>query len=263
MTFMDQVYVKAKAANATIILADKDERAEQAAKIIEEQGLAKIIILEDGPQKAAEMVAAGEADGYVAGNISATADVLRPAIKVIGTTGFASSCMIMVKDDTQLFFSDCAFNINPNAEQLAQIAIDTAATAQSYGVEPRVAFLSFSTKGSAKSPEVEKVQEAVKIAKEKGLDCDGELQFDTAFVPDVAKKKAPDSPLKGNANVFIFPDLNSGNIGYKIAQRLGGFQAIGGVLQGFKKPVNDLSRGCSVQDIVDIVAITAMQARNL
>jgi phosphate acetyltransferase len=168
----------------------------------------------------------------------------------------------MVKDNEQYVFSDCAININPEPSDLAEIAIMSAETGKIFGVDPRVAMLSFSTKGSAKSEETEKVVEAVNILKEKDVffPFDGELQFDAAFVPEVANKKAPDSPLKGNANVFVFPSLEAGNIGYKMVQRLGGYEAIGPVLQGLMQPVNDLSRGCNAEDVYKLALITASQA---
>jgi len=262
MSFMQQIYEQARNAQAHIILAERDSRVEEAAHLIEEQGLAKITILENLTD-AATKVAAGEADGYVGGNLSSTSDTIRSGLKHIGTTGFASSYFIMLHGPTPLFFADCAFNINPNAEQLAQIAVQTAKSAITYGITPKVAFLSYSTKGSAAGTET--IQQAVELARTMAPDIvfEGELQFDAAFVPEVAAQKAPDAHIHGDANVFIFPDLNSGNIGYKIAQRMGGCTAIGPILQGFKKPVNDLSRGCSTQDIVDVVAITAVQTRNL
>ena len=167
----------------------------------------------------------------------------------------------MVRDDERYVFADCAINISPEAEDLAEIAGESAKTARLFDIDPRVAMLSFSTKGSAKSPETEKVTEALELAKEKdqSLVIDGEFQFDAAFVPSVAEKKAPDSVLKGNANVFVFPSLEAGNIGYKIAERLGGFEAVGPILQGLNKPVNDLSRGCNADDVFKLALITAAQ----
>ena len=168
----------------------------------------------------------------------------------------------MVRDDEKYVFADCAINITPDSQDLAEIAVESAQTARLFDVEPRVAMLSFSTKGSAKSPETERVVEALEIAKEKdsSLVIDGEFQFDAAFVPSVAAKKAPDSVLKGDANVFVFPSLEAGNIGYKITQRLGGFEAVGPVLQGLNRPVNDLSRGCSADDVYKLAIITAAQS---
>lgn len=168
----------------------------------------------------------------------------------------------MVRGDEKYVFADCAINIAPDSQDLAEIAVESANTAKMFDIEPRVAMLSFSTKGSAQSPETEKVVEAVRLAKEMAPDLvlDGEFQFDAAFVPSVAKKKAPDSVIQGDANVFIFPSLEAGNIGYKIAQRLGNFEAVGPILQGLNKPVNDLSRGCNAEDVYKLTLITAAQS---
>jgi phosphate acetyltransferase len=161
-----------------------------------------------------------------------------------------------------LFYADCSVNIAPDPPLLAEIGRATAATARSFGIEPRVAFLSFSTRGSAEGPEVDRVREAVALARaaEPGLAIDGEMQVDAAIVPGVAAKKCADSPLQGRANVLVFPDLNAGNIAYKITERLAGASAIGPILQGLRRPVNDVSRGCSVQDLADVGVITAVQA---
>lgn len=161
-----------------------------------------------------------------------------------------------------LFYADCSVNIAPDAATLAEIARATAATARTFGFAPRVAFLSFSTRGSAEHESVDRVREAVRLAREAepGLVVDGEMQFDAAFVPAVAKKKCADSPLDGAANVFVFPDINAGNIAYKITERLAGAAAIGPILQGLNRPVNDVSRGCSVQDLADVAVISAAQA---
>ena len=221
---------------------------------------------------AAMLVAEGHADGYVSGAISTTGDVLRPALQIIRTTKgikTVSGCFIMELPDKQLgeggifLFADCAVNPNPTAEQLAEIALCTAHTARNLcGLEPRVAMLSFSTKGSARHPLADKVIEATAIVKQRdpALIVDGELQADAALVPEVGRLKSPGSPAAGNANILVFPDLQSGNIGYKLVQRLAGAAAIGPVCQGFAKPVNDLSRGCSVEDIISVVAITSIQA---
>ncbi|MBR9692508.1 phosphate acetyltransferase [Candidatus Woesearchaeota archaeon] len=209
---------------------------------------------------AAMMVKKGVADGYVGGNLCASAETMRPALQLIGTKrGFASSFFIMIYKKQPLVFADCAMNMEPTAEELAEIGVQSAKSAQKFGIKPKVAFLSFSTHGSAKHPSVERVRKATQLAKKRlrGIPVDGEIQFDAAWVPDVAKRKVPDSPLKGRATVFIFPNLDSGNIAYKIGQRMAGEEAIGPLIQGLKKPVNDLSRGCSVNDIVDVVAITA------
>lgn len=206
-----------------------------------------------------------KADGLVSGAAHSTADTVRPALQIIKTNGRVkktSGVFIMVREDEKYVFGDCAINISPDSEDLAEIAAESAVTAKLFDVDPRIAMLSFSTKGSAKSPETEKVADALNIAKEKdpSLVIDGEFQFDAAFVPSVAEKKAPDSVIKGDANVFIFPSLEAGNIGYKIAQRLGGFEAVGPILQGLNKPVNDLSRGCSAEDVYNLALITAVQA---
>ncbi|RKD68143.1 phosphotransacetylase [Sinobaca qinghaiensis] len=205
------------------------------------------------------------ADGLVSGAVHSTGDTVRPALQIIKTKpGIqrTSGVFIMVKEDQKFVFADCAINISPNAEELSEIAIATAETAKAFDLDPKVAMLSFSTKGSASSIETRKVSEAtVKAQKDRpDLVIDGEFQFDAAFVPAVGRQKAPDSPLQGEANVFIFPSLESGNLGYKIAQRLGGYDAIGPILQGLNKPVNDLSRGCSTKDVYKLALITAKQA---
>jgi len=213
---------------------------------------------------AALMVHAGHADGFVSGLQGATKPFL-PAFEVIKLRDGvkrASSVFIMTWPDRVLFYADCSVNISPDPALLAHIGIATAATARSFGVEPRVAFLSFSTRGSAEGPEVDRVREAVRLARaaEPGLPIDGEMQVDAAIVPGVAARKCADSPLNGSANVLVFPDLNAGNIAYKITERLAGAAAIGPILQGLRKPVNDVSRGCSVQDLADVGVITAVQA---
>lgn len=227
---------------------------------------ASALVAADTKYLAAAMVKADLAEGYVAGNLCATADTIRPALKIIGTRdGFASSFFLMLLRGVPLLFADSGFNIAPTPEQLARIGSDTARTAAMLGLSPRVAFLSFATYDSASHPLVDAVKEAVTLARKSTPDVaiDGPLQFDAAFDASVAARKAPASAVAGQANVFIFPDLNSGNIAYKIAERLGGCQAIGPLMQGLNAPVNDLSRGCSAQDIVDVVAFTAMQSIRL
>ncbi|CAH2713987.1 Phosphate acetyltransferase [Neobacillus rhizosphaerae] len=210
------------------------------------------------------LVYLNKANGLVSGAAHSTADTVRPALQIIKTKAGVkktSGVFIMVREDEKYVFADCAINIAPDSNDLAEIAIESAKTAEMFDIEPRIAMLSFSTKGSAKSEETERVVEAVAEAKRRdaSLVLDGEFQFDAAFVPSVAKSKAPDSPLQGDANVFIFPSLEAGNIGYKIAQRLGGFEAVGPILQGLNAPVNDLSRGCNEEDVYKLALITAAQ----
>ncbi len=217
------------------------------------------------------MIKAGDADGEVAGAKNATGDVLRPAfqyVKTIPGVSVVSGAIVMGLEDSKygedglMVFADCAVHPDPNAQELAEIAVATGRTTQDIlGIEPRIAMLSFSTKGSAKHEFVDKVAEATKLAKEMAPDLkiDGELQVDAAIVPEIGKKKAPESDIAGNANVFVFPDLQSGNIGYKLVQRLANAEAIGPILQGMAAPINDLSRGCSTSDIVNLIAITANQ----
>jgi len=221
------------------------------------------------------MVKLGDVDGMVSGAIHATADVFRPAFQIIKTAPnvkVVSSAFIMevpeckYGSDGVFIFADCAINPNPTAEELAAIAIASAHTAKVLaGIEPKVAMLSFSTKGSASHELVDKVKRATEIAKELAPDLliDGELQVDAAIVKEVGELKAPGSPVAGQANVLIFPDLQAGNIGYKLVQRLAKANAIGPISQGLAKPVNDLSRGCSVEDIVNVIAITSVQAQGI
>lgn len=221
-------------------------------------------ILQDENYFGTMLVYTGKAHGLVSGAAHSTADTVRPALQIIKTkqgVKKTSGVFIMVREDEKYVFADCAINIAPDSQDLAEIAVESASTAAMFGIDPRVAMLSFSTKGSAKSDETEKVVEAVKIAKELRPDLvlDGEFQFDAAFVPSVAASKAPDSVIKGDANVFVFPSLEAGNIGYKIAQRLGNFEAVGPILQGLNQPVNDLSRGCNAEDVYKLALITAAQ----
>lgn len=240
---------------------------------------AKKAILKDYAMYGALMLKAGDVDGMVSGACHSTANTLRPGLQVIKTApgiNTVSSSFIMVapnknnpyNPDGVAVFGDCAINIEPDAQQVADIAISSAETAKNIaGIEPRVAMLSFSTKGSGNDDKffksVPKMQEATAIAKAAAPDLalDGEFQFDAAVAPEVGKLKAPDSKVAGHANVFIFPNINAGNIGYKIAQRFGGYMALGPICQGFAKPINDLSRGCNSDDVKAVVAITALQAK--
>lgn len=205
------------------------------------------------------------AQGLVSGATHSTANTVRPALQIIKMkdgVSKTSGAFLMLKGDERYIFSDCAINIAPDSDDLAEIAIMSAQTAKTFGMEPRVAMLSFSTKGSAISPETQKVVQATKTVKERApdLQVEGECQFDAAYAPEIAKKKAPGWLLDGKANVFVFPSLEAGNIGYKMVQRMAGFEAIGPILQGLKQPVNDLSRGCSAEDVYKLAIITAMQA---
>ncbi len=221
------------------------------------------------------MLKEGAADGLVSGACHSTANTLRPGLQIIKTAKDAplvSAYFLMVApeggnpfcEDGCYIYADSGLNQNPTSEELANIAIQSAKSAEMIaGISPRIAMLSHSTKGSAKHADVDKVVKALEIAKtlRPDLDIDGELQLDAAIVPDVAKSKAPGSKVAGHANVLIFPDLDAGNIGYKLTERLGGFQAVGPLCQGFAKPINDLSRGCHAEDVVAAIAITALQTQ--
>lgn len=270
----------------TLVDPETSEKTAEYAKLLYEIRKAKgmteeeaLVQAKDRTMFGALMLKAGDVDGYVSGACHSTANTLRPGLQVIKTapgTKLVSSCFVMVAPesgnefapDGALVFADCALNINPTAEELCEIAVSSAETAKAVAeLEPKVAMLSFSSKGSGNDKKfgdtVTKMQQAVALTKEKtpDLQVDGELQFDAAIVPKVAALKAKDSAVAGKANVFVFPDINAGNIGYKIAERLGGFMAVGPICQGFAKPLNDLSRGCSMEDIVATVAITALQAK--
>lgn len=219
------------------------------------------------------MLHQGHAEGLVAGACHSTGDTLRPALHILKTAlgcSQVSSFFFMTLGETTYLFADCALVPDPNAEQLAEIALSTAQSALSFGIEPNVALLSYSTKGSAKGPLVTKVQEATRLAQERTEDFfgtgtnvvfDGDLQSDAALVQAVGDSKAPGSPVAGKARVLVFPDLNSGNIAYKLVQRLAGASAYGPILQGMRLPVNDLSRGCSADDIVGVTAVTVLQCQ--
>ena len=265
---------------ATIFDEATDPKRQVYVDLLYELRKSKGMTLEEANEKvkdplylAALMVKNGDADGEVAGAQNATSNVLRPALQIIKMKkgiSVVSGAFLMITpthygDDGMLLFADCAVTPNPDAKQLAEIAIVSAATAQGLaGMMPRVAMLSFSTHGSAKNESADKMIEATRMARELApeLVIDGELQLDAAIVPKVAAQKAPNSPLRGTANVLVFPNLDAGNIGYKLTQRMSGAVALGPILQGMAAPVNDLSRGCSVEDIVKMAVITSDQARH-
>lgn len=263
-----------------IIEPEKSEEKEEYANTLYELRKAKGMTKEEASKLILNpvyfgmmMVKLGKADGLVSGAVHSTADTLRPALQIIKTapeTKIVSTFVAMdipnceFGENGLFFFSDCGLNQNPNSEELAQIAISTAKSFENLvETKPKIAMLSYSTMGSAKAEEVTKVQEATKIAKmeEPELMLDGEMQLDAAIVPSIGKSKAPQSNVAGNANVLIFPNLEAGNIGYKLVERLAKAEAYGPICQGIAKPVNDLSRGCKAEDIVGVVAITAVQAQ--
>ena len=222
-------------------------------------------ILKDHNYFGTMLIYMGKAKGLVSGAAHTTADTVRPALQIIKTKeGYkrCSGAFIMLRGEEMYLMADCAINIDLDAEGLAEVAVVSNETARQFGMDPKIAMLSFSTKGSASHERVTMVAEATKMAKEKNpeMAIDGELQFDAAFVETVAKKKAPGSEVAGHANVFVFPNIEAGNIGYKIAQRFGGFEAIGPILQGLNAPVNDLSRGCVEDEVYSLAIITAAQA---
>ena len=248
--------------------------SEKLAELRKSKGLtqeaARDLLLKDPMYLGCMLVKEGLADGMVAGAVNSTANVLRPSLQILKTAPgikLISTFFIMIVPDCDMgekgvfLFSDCGLAQNPNSEELAAIALSSAESFKKLvGTEPKVAMLSHSSKGSAKHPDVDKVVEAVRIAKESAphLMLDGELQLDAAIVPAIGQQKAPGSPVAGSANVLIFPDLDSGNIGYKLVERLAKAEAYGPITQGISKPVNDLSRGCSAEDIVGVSAITAV-----
>ena len=236
---------------------------------------AKELLMQNSRYFATMMVKEGDADGFVSGASHPTSDTLRPALQILKAapgTKLVSAFFVMVLPDKQygedgvFIFADSGLNEYPDSEALSEIAISSSKSFKELiGKEPKVAMLSYSTHGSANSPLTDKVVEATKLLKEKAPDliCDGEIQLDAAIIPEVAERKAPGSPLKGNANILIFPDLDAGTIGYKLTQRFGHAEAYGPLCQGISKAVNDLSRGCSSEDIAGVVAITAVQAQKL
>ncbi len=266
--------------NTKIINPEKSEKKEEYANTLYELRKAKGMTKEQAEELILNpvyygmmMVKLDEADGLVSGAAHSTADTLRPALQIIKTapgTKLVSTFAAMDVPNCEFgenglfFFGDCGLNQNPNSEELAQIALSTARSFENLvGAKAKVAMLSYSTMGSAKAEEVTKVQEATKIAKKNAseLMLDGEMQLDAAIVPEIAKSKAPESKVAGHANVLIFPELEAGNIGYKLVERLGKAEAYGPICQGIAKPVNDLSRGCKAEDIAGVVAITAVQAQ--
>lgn len=309
MNTIERIRQRARSSLKTIVLPEyEDSRVQQASRVIEKEGIAKVIVLTDDKidlkdkeryieefyqmykvkgldmkmvreifdnplYYAAMMAREGKVDGFVAGASHTTPDVARAAIRCLGVNeriSIASSCFIMAVPDCPygqdgtFIFSDCGIVPEPNPRQLACIALSAAELARKVlDFTPRIALLSYSTKGSAKGKSIEKITEALMLFKEMAPDLlvDGELQVDAAIVPEVAKIKYPDSALAGEANVLIFPDLEAGNIGYKLVQRLARARAVGPLILGLNKPCSDLSRGCSVEDIVDCVAVTAIRAQ--
>ncbi|MFQ5620836.1 MAG: phosphotransacetylase [Candidatus Nanoarchaeia archaeon] len=286
---------KSKRLNTHIVFHENDPRIKKACRIIQKQNIAEPVfitksyytkerlkkysqvmyrlrkhkgwslqkcsnLLKDPNYFGVMMIITGEADAMIAGALQPTAKTLRPALQLL-RKGPVSGAMLMLHPKKPMLFADISVTPDPTSKELAVFATDTAKTMKKLGITPKVALLSFSTKGSAKHQLVDKVANAVKLLKKASFKVDGELQADAALVPEIAKLKASKSKIKGDANVLIFPDLQSGNIGYKLVHRLANTQAVGPIIQGLKKPVNDLSRGCSVDDIVKLAAITALQTK--
>ena len=258
---------------ATVIDPRNAEKHEEYAQKFAELRAKKGVTIEQARAQVMDatyfgtmMVKMGDADGLVSGSVNSTANTVRPALQVIKTkpgTSLVSGAFLMCFKDHVAVFADCAINLNPNAEQLAEIAIQSAETAKAFGLEPKVGMLSYSTLGSGKGPDVDLVEEATTIVKDKAPDLAvvGSIQFDAAWSPTVAATKAKGDPVAGHVNVFVFPDLCAGNIAYKAVQRSSGAAAVGPVLQGLNRPVNDLSRGATVQDIINTIALTAIEAQ--
>lgn len=305
MTPLQSIIARARDLDRHILLPEAgDPRIREAATIVQDQGIARVTLLDPEPEDLDALAAAyhdlrrakgvteaaaraamadpirqaamrlrlGQADGTLAGAIATTADTVRAALQIIGRAPDArlvSSFFLMQGGPAHpvlpggVLFADCGLVVAPSAEELAGIALSTAQSCrQLLGEAPQIAMLSFSTAGSAGHPSLTRIREAVALLRAEApeLPVDGEMQFDAAFSEVIRDRKAPGSPLRGRPNVFIFPDLNAGNIGYKIAERLGGLTAVGPILQGLAKPANDLSRGCTVNDIVAAIAITAVQS---
>ena len=302
MELFDEIAAKVKGQNKTIVFPEgEDKRVLGAAVRLQNDGLIKPILLgkraeiektatDNGwdisslsildpaeyPEEVTEMlkdvsyfgtmlVYMGKADGMVSGAVHSTGATVRPALQIVKTKPGShriSGAFLMIKGDQRYIFADCAINIELDAPTMAEVAVQSAETAKLFGIDPKVALLSFSTKGSAKGDMVTKVADAAEKVHELAPDlaADGELQFDAAFVPEVGELKAPGSKVAGHANVFVFPSLEAGNIGYKIAQRFGGFTAVGPILQGLNAPIADLSRGCNEDDVYDVALITAARA---
>lgn len=269
----EEVQAAAKAGNYNIekcSIIDPEGYPEMDAMVAEMVKLRKGKMTEEQCQKALSqsnyfgtmLVKMGKADCLLGGATYSTADTVRPALQLIKTkpgNKIVSSCFILVRGDEKIAMGDCAINIDPSEDDLVEIAIESAKTAKVFGIDPKVAMLSYSTLGSGKGPSVTKVVNATKKIKEAAPDLavEGEIQFDASVSPDVAGIKCPGSPVAGQANTFIFPDINAGNIGYKIASRLGGYTAVGPVLQGLNAPINDLSRGCTAEEVYSMSIVTA------